>query len=115
VSGFGIYPRSKNTDLAWEYIKELASVESQKGWVKVGAAVPALRSVAETPEFTKFPPNAKEYYGSIQYAKPVNAPTVFNVLEPSFTRAMDSIMSGTDPAAALKKASDEVDNAFKTQ
>jgi multiple sugar transport system substrate-binding protein len=115
VSGFGIYPGSKNTDLAWEYIKELAGSESQKGWVEIGAANPALRSVAESPEFTKFPAHAAEYYATIEYAKPVNAPTVFNVLEPSFMRAMDKVMSGTDPAEALAQASQEVDDAFKSQ
>jgi multiple sugar transport system substrate-binding protein len=115
VSGFGIYPGSKNTDLAWEYIKELAGPESQKGWVSIGAANPALRSAAESPEFQKFPANATAYYDAIEYAKPVQAPTVFNVLEPSVMRAMDSVMSGTDPAAALAKSGQEIDNAFKSQ
>ncbi len=115
ISGFGIYPGSKSTDLAWEYIKELASEQSQRDWVKVGAANPSLKSVAQSPEFLKFPEHANEYYDAIEYAKPVAAPTVFNVLEPSFLRAMDSIMSGTDPAAALGKASKEVDDAFAAQ
>jgi multiple sugar transport system substrate-binding protein len=115
VSGFGISPSSKNPDLAWEYVKELAGPQTQADWVKIGAANPALRSAAETPEFTSFPKSAKLYYDTITYAKPVAAPTVFNVLDPAIGRMMDEVMAGADPAAALQKADKEVADAFAAQ
>lgn len=114
-SGYGIYPGSQNADLAWEYIKELESDATMQAWVAQGAANPARKSFAESPDFLSFPPNAKEYYGLIDYGKVVNAPTVFNVLEPATMRAMDSIMAGEDPAAALAKADKEVSDAFAAE
>ncbi len=112
TAGYGIHPGSKNADLAWEYIKELAGAETQAAWVKNGAATPASLKAAQSSEFLAAPRSANLYYGAISYAKPVAAPTVFNVLEPSVMRAMDSILSGTDPAQALAKADKEVKDAF---
>ena len=115
TAGYGIAPSSENKDLAWEYIKELVGAETQAAWVEIGAATPASTSAAQSEEFLAFPPSANLYHDAIEYAKPVAAPTVFNTLEPSFMRAMDSILAGEDPAAALKKASDEVEAAFADQ
>lgn len=112
VSGFGISPSSENPDLAWEYVKELAGPETQAAWVEIGAANPALRSAAETPEFLAAPDNAELYYDSITYAKPVAAPTIFNELEPIIMRMMDTVLSGTDPAEALASADTEIADAF---
>ena len=39
-------PGSQNADLAWEYCKILGSPETQQGFVGIGGATPALRSVA---------------------------------------------------------------------
>lgn len=115
VSGFAIHPSAANPDLAWEYLKELAGKETQKEWVTIGAANPSLRSIAESPEFLAFPPHAELYYEAIEYALPVAAPTVFTVLESSVMRALNSVMSGTDPGAALAAADQEVAAAFAAQ
>jgi multiple sugar transport system substrate-binding protein len=112
VSGFGISPSSESPDLAWEYVKELAGPATQAAWVEIGAANPALRSAAETPEFLGFPESAELYYDSISYALPVAAPTIFNALEPIIMRMMDSVLSGTDPAEALATADEEIADAF---
>jgi multiple sugar transport system substrate-binding protein len=112
VSGFGIYPQTQSPDLAWEYVKELAGLQTQQAWVAGGAANPSMRSVAHSPEFLAFPPHANLYYDAIQYALPVAAPTVFSTLDPAIMRAMDSILAGTDPAAALAQADQEVNDAF---
>lgn len=112
TAGFGIHPGSDNPDLAWEYIKELAGSTTQAAWVKNGAATPASMKAAESPEFLKAPASADLYYGAIDYASPVAAPTVFNVLEPAVMRAMDEIMAGKNPEAALAKADSEVSDAF---
>jgi multiple sugar transport system substrate-binding protein len=113
VSGFGIHPKSKSPELAWEYCKELAGVETQKAWVKIGGANPALRSVAQSPDFLGQAPHSELYYNAIEYALPVGAPVVFSTLDPSFMRAMDSMMAGTQsPADALAQADSEVAAAF---
>ncbi len=113
VAGFGIHPESENPDLAWEYVKELAGSETQAAWVKNGAATPASMSAAQSPEFLASPESAELYYAAIEYARPVQAPSVFNVLEPAVMRAMDEIMSGKDPATALASADKEVTAAFE--
>ena len=56
VSGFAIHPDAENKELAWEYLKELAGVTTQEAWVDIGAANPALMSVANSEEFLAFPP-----------------------------------------------------------
>jgi multiple sugar transport system substrate-binding protein len=115
VSGFGIHPSSENPDLAWEYLKELAGPETQEGWVDIGAANPSLRSVAESEAFLAYPEHANLYYDAIAYAKPVASPTVFNVLEPAFMRAMDAVVAGTPPEEALAAADQEVTDAFESE
>lgn len=113
TAGYGIHPQSKNPDLAWEYIKELAGPETQNAWVKNGAATPASTKAAQSKEFLAAPKHADLYYGAIEYALPVAAPTVFNMLEPSVMRAMDNILSGKDPSGSLAEAHKEVSDAFK--
>jgi multiple sugar transport system substrate-binding protein len=110
--GFAISNESDNKDLAWELIKTLTNEETQMQWAGAGAAVPSMESAATSPVFTEFPEHADWYYKSIENARPVPAPTVFNVLEPSFMRAMDSIMAGGDPKTELQKANDEVQQAL---
>jgi ABC-type glycerol-3-phosphate transport system substrate-binding protein len=51
VDGWGISPKTKNPELAWELLKDLASVESQRQAAGSGVANPARRSVAKSEEF----------------------------------------------------------------
>jgi multiple sugar transport system substrate-binding protein len=110
--GFAISKGSENKDLAWELIKALAAEDTQMQWAAAGAAVPSMESAATSPAFTEFPEHASLYYTSIENARPVPAPIVFSTLEPSFMRAMDSIMAGGDAATELAKANDEVQQAL---
>ena len=112
VSGFAIYPETKVADLAWEYVKELGSVQTQQDFVKVGGANPALKSVGQSPEFLSQAPHSELYVNAIDYSLPVAAPTVFSTLEPSFLRAWSEILAGSDPATSLGTANDEVNKAF---
>jgi multiple sugar transport system substrate-binding protein len=94
----------------------LAGPETQAQWAEIGAATPASRTVAESESFLTPPPeHAELYYAAIEYSKPVAAPTIFNALEPAVMRAMDEILSGTDPAEALQSAHDEVTAAFEAE
>lgn len=112
TSGFGISPSSENKGLAWEYIKELSGPETQMAWAKLGSGNPASKAAASSPEFLATPSNSQLYYAVLATAKPVAAPTVFNVLDPAVTRAMEEIYAGTPAADALAKADKEVNDAF---
>lgn len=113
--GFAISQQSENKDLAWEFIKMLTDATTQAQWASSGAAVPATKEAATSPEFLEFPANASLYYDAITYSKPVAAPRVYNTLEPSFMRAMDSILSGSDPKDALSTANKEVEDALANE
>jgi len=111
-NGFAIYPQSKSKDLAWEYIKQMTSQDTQRAFLGPGGN-PASNSVALDPSFLAFPAHAQLFQQMMEYAVPVNAPTVYPTLDPAVLRAMDSIMAGTDPAQALAAADKEVSDAFK--
>jgi multiple sugar transport system substrate-binding protein len=114
ADGYGIYPDSKNKELAWELIKELTSEETMMQTVTAGVAIPARRSVAEVKEFLAMPAHASLFYQSLDYAQPVTAPANFNEMESSFMRHMDQVMSGELTAEeAMKAAHEELSAALK--
>ena len=82
ISGFGIYKKSKNQDLAWELLKELASPTTQASWAKLGGGNPASADAAKATAFSASPPplNAERYYGALKYAKAVQSPAFMNVV-----------------------------------
>jgi multiple sugar transport system substrate-binding protein len=76
-------------------------------------AIPARRSVAESPEFLKFPANSKIYYDTLKDTKPVPSPANFNEVETIFMRHMGEIMSGAaTPEAGMKAAHEELSAAM---
>jgi multiple sugar transport system substrate-binding protein len=114
--GFGIYPKSKNPDLAWEYAKELAGPQTQSDWVQIGAANPASTTAANSEEFLRAPSNAKRFNEAIGYAKPLQAPAAFNEIEPALLRELDQVMNGSKSSQAAmesvqKAASDAIAGA----
>lgn len=112
AAGFSIYKGSKNKDLSWELLKELASQQTQEGWAKLGTSNPTTKTAAESEAFTSGRPHADLLYNAIDYAKPVAAPKFFTTLEPAFQRALQSVMAGGDPKAELTKANNEVKAAI---
>jgi multiple sugar transport system substrate-binding protein len=114
VDGWGISPKTKNADLAWELLKELASAESQRQAAGSGVAIPARRSVAETEEFLKQPASAKLFYESLSYAQPVQAPPNYSDVERIFMRHLGTVMANeATPEDALKKAQAELSEAMQ--
>ena len=55
VGGWGISKETPHSDIAWELIKELTSVETIQATADVGVAIPARRSVAESEAFLRVP------------------------------------------------------------
>jgi multiple sugar transport system substrate-binding protein len=114
ADGYGIYPETKQKELAWELIKELTSKETMLQTVSAGVAIPARRSVAESKEFLAQPAHADLFYKSLAYAQPVTAPANFNDMETIFMRHMDQLMSNELPAQeAMQAAHDELAPTLK--
>jgi len=113
ISGFGVYKKSKNQDLAWELLKELASPTTQASWAALGGGNPASADAAKVSSFSASPPpvNSERYYGALAYAKAVQAPVFMNVVEPSLLRAMSDMFNGT---LTPKQAMDQVQGEMET-
>ncbi len=110
TDGWGISTSSKAPPEAWEIVKLLSGPEASLDMVKLGGNIPALRSVAEMPEFAEFgPSNTKLFYESLDYAATVPSPTNFNVIEPILNRHYASIWNGEKTVEeALQAAHDEL-------
>jgi multiple sugar transport system substrate-binding protein len=111
ISGFGIYKKSKNQDLAWELLKELASPTTQASWAKLGGGNPASADAAKETAFSASPPplNSERYYGALKYAKAVQSPAFMNVVEPALIRALSDMFNGSlTPKLAMDQVQKEM-------
>ena len=116
AAGWGISPRTKQKALAWEMIKDLASVETETQAATLGVAIPARRTVAESAAFLAQPEHASLFYGSLKYAKPVQAPTNYAEVERILMRHLSQIMADeVKPQDGLKAADEELTAAMKQE
>src|SRR5215469_15804976 len=111
--GWAISKPCKNPALAWELIKDLTSLETDKEIAAVGAAIPARRSATETPEFQQWPTHAAVFYDSLRDAKPVPSPANFAEVESIFMRHIQEIMSNAaTPEQGMEQAHHELTAAM---
>jgi multiple sugar transport system substrate-binding protein len=116
AAGYGISSRTKQKSLAWELIKELASVESERQAAGLGVAIPARHTVADSPEFLAQPEHASLFYKSLSYAAPVQAPANYAEVERILMRYLGQVMADeVKPEEALKAADQELTAAMKQQ
>ena len=116
ADGWGISPRTKQKAIAWEMLKELAAAESEKQAAGLGVAIPARRTVAESPEFLAQPEHAALFYQSLSYAAPVQAPANYSEVERILMQHLGQVMANeVTPEAALKAAHEELSAAMKQQ
>jgi multiple sugar transport system substrate-binding protein len=110
TDGWGIANVSQAPDEAWEVVKLLSGPEASLDMVKLGGNIPALRSVAEMPEFQEFgPPNTAIFYESLEYAATVPSPPNFNIVEPIMDRHLATIWNGERTVEeALQDAHNEI-------
>jgi len=110
TDGWGIANVSKAPDEAWEVVKLLSGPEASLDMVKLGGNIPALRSVAEMPEFQEYgPANTAIFYESLEYAATVPSPTNFNIVEPIMDRHLATIWNGERSVEeALQDAHNEI-------
>jgi multiple sugar transport system substrate-binding protein len=97
-------------------VKELASAESERQAAGSGVAIPARRTVAESPEFLAQPEHAALFYQSLTYATPVQAPANYGEVERILMRYLGQVMADeVKPEDALKAAHEELSAAMKQQ
>ena len=111
LGGVVIMKSSRYPKEAWLWAKFLASKKALEMLTKIGQAIPARRSVAESPAMFELPPkNAKIFYESIlgANAKPVPSPPQYNRIEATWRRYLGRVLANEmAPAAALQECDKE--------
>ncbi len=109
TDGWGIANTAKDKDASWEVVKLLSGTEAALDMVRSGGNIPALRSVAETPDFREYgPANTAIFYASLDFAKTVPSPKNFNIVDPILNRHYATIWNG-------EKSVEEALNAAHTE
>jgi multiple sugar transport system substrate-binding protein len=114
ILNYAIYSKSKNTDLAWEFLKFINTEQPQVVNVMSGMAVAALDKVNRMPEFLNNAPPAHNvvYADTMPYAK------LWDSNETAYTKYADQALGQLyggqrkDTAAVIKEASDGIDKAL---
>ncbi|MEZ4711155.1 MAG: sugar ABC transporter substrate-binding protein [Caldilineaceae bacterium] len=110
TDGWGVSTSSSSPQEAWEVVKLLSGPDASLDMVQLGGNIPALRSVAEMPEFAEYGPgNTAIFYESLDFAATVPSPTNFNIIEPILNRHYATIWNGEKSVEeALQAAHDEL-------
>lgn len=110
TDGWGVSTSSESPQEAWEVVKLLSGPEASLDMVQLGGNIPALRSVAEMPEFAEFgPASTALFYESLDFAATVPSPNNFNIIEPILNRHYATIWNGEKSVEeALQAAHDEL-------
>lgn len=110
TDGWGVANSSQAPQEAWEVVKLLSGPEASLDMVQLGGNIPALRSIAEKPEFAEYgPSNTAIFYESLDAAATVPSPTNFNIIEPILNRHYATIWNGERSVEeALQAAHDEL-------
>jgi len=111
-SAFAVAKGAKESDLAWEFVKEWTSYRLQKAYQSSGIALSARKDVNQERinepmerEFVEIVPSARPSYGSYIEGYPV--------VEKLGKAALDSILNnGTPVETALSRAAERIDREF---
>jgi len=106
IGGLGITRATKNPELTWELVKELTGAVAQQQYAETKRSIPALRSIANTAEFLKFPDNSHLFYGSAATAIPIAAPPNFSQVEEIVMRHVELYLTNN---VAIDKMIDDLD------
>ena len=113
TAGWAIARASENKALAWELMKELASLETAIAVAKGYTTIPTMEAATQVPEYQEFPAHAEIFYDSLSSAKPVQSPPNFAEVQNIFMRHMTSIMSNaTSVERGLELAHRELSEAM---
>jgi multiple sugar transport system substrate-binding protein len=110
TDGWGVSSSADVPSAAWDVVKFLSNKEASLDMVRLGGNIPALRSVAEMPEFAEYgPANTAIFYESLEAAKTVPSPTNFSTIEPMLNRHYETIWNGEKTVEeAVQAAHDEL-------
>jgi len=112
TDGWGITSVSEHPDEAWQCVKLLGGREASLDMVKLGGNIPALRSVAMTPEFLDVgPANKSIFYDEelLSATGTVPSPPNVSIVEPLLDRYWIEIWSGErNIKEALRAAHEEL-------
>jgi multiple sugar transport system substrate-binding protein len=110
TDGWGVCSKTKTPNEAYDVAVAMSGPGPSLAMTKLGGNIPALKSVANLPEFTQFgPKNTAIFYESLSGAKALQAPVNFNVIEPLVDRNFAPIWNGEISVAdGLAKAHAEL-------
>lgn len=109
--GWPIMKASKKKDQAWTFLRWMMSEESGQYYAEIGGTnVPALRSVAADPAFTKGAPKGTELLSkAITYGTPIPSPVKGAEVQTAVTKGWQAALTGTASASsALQKANGQI-------
>jgi ABC-type glycerol-3-phosphate transport system substrate-binding protein len=113
-SGYGIVTTSKHKDEAWKLVSYLASADGQKLFAHTGLIQPALKAVANSPDFLdgQDPKNKKMLLKAVDYS--IDIPLMPNWAEVRhglIYAELDKVWAGTEtPEQALENIKKQLAN-----
>jgi len=111
ADGMGISRASTKKTAAWLYIQVMTGKKEQIAMLKSGAGCPARMSAFADPEATKSSTFSKQYFDCLQASAKIGRPGLPQIIPVTefrdiFGVALTNTLSGADPAAELKKATE---------
>jgi multiple sugar transport system substrate-binding protein len=107
-SCFSIMKGCKEPDAAWELIKFLAGADGQKIMVGSDFSTPALKSVAQSPEFLEPPPDSEHVFtDALAYGHPVPFTTKYVEMADVYRQETDALLIGERTVPETCKILDE--------
>lgn len=114
ADGVGLPENGKQVDLAWTFVKWLASVEGARIFIRAGRAVPARRSAASGPDFVRpdTPFHEENLVKALEYSRLQPVTLMFNDAEQmvrAYENAMFDEQSPMPVTTALTQLQDALD------
>jgi multiple sugar transport system substrate-binding protein len=111
----GISAFSENKEAAVEFVNFLTNEESQATMGSKASLPPVLSATYDDPKVKKAMPFAEELRTAVEQAQPRPVSPVYTqISEAIYKNVYTAIYGNEDPAAALEKASSEVEQALET-
>lgn len=115
VGGYSISSQSKHPKEAWEFVKFLSGERAQRILAKNKDAIPALRSVAESPAFSSPPPeHIKIFVDQVAYSEPYSSMMLKfdkfrqTIADPEITRVWLGQKSAEEACRTIVKKTDDL-------
>ncbi|MFI5753935.1 ABC transporter substrate-binding protein [Streptomyces sp. NPDC051569] len=104
---WAIPAKSKNPDLAWEFIETLQTKENAVEWDVVDAQIAVRKDVAADPRYLKSMPGITFFTGLVQYTHYRPALPVYPQVSTAIGEAMEKVTTGDSTPARAARDYDE--------